>query len=102
MDVVLIKKAKYNLAEEKYTPIPGEVFEMLMDAKVETENLDGLPKVIMFETRDDYDKYAGGDLDFSKDVYISKKGQIFCFLKSFITLPTSNATNTKEDTGKKA
>ena len=101
MDVVLIKKAKYNLAEDKYTPIPGEVFEMLMDANVETENLDGLPEVIMFETRDDYDKYAGGDLDFSKDVYISKKGQIFCFRKKQSSSPSSNAADTKEDTGKK-
>lgn len=100
MDVVLIKKAKYNLSEDKYTAIPGDVFEMLMDANVETECLDSLPKVIMFENRDEYDKYNGNDLDFSKDVFISKKGQIFCFLKSFITLPTSNATNTKEDKGK--
>ena len=48
MDVVLIKKAKYNLVEDKYTAIPGDVFEMLMDANVETECLDSLPKVIMF------------------------------------------------------
>ena len=100
MDVVLIKKAKYNLTEDKFTAIPGEVFEMLMDAEVETECLDTLPKVIMFEDRDEYDKYGGGDLDFSKDVFVSKKGQIFCFLKSFMTLPTSNAADTKKDTAK--
>ena len=100
MDVVLIKKAKYNLAEDKFTAIPGEVFEMLMDAEVETECLDTLPKVIMFENRDEYDKYGGNDLDFSKDVLVSKRGQIFCFLNTFMSLPTSNAADTKKDTAK--
>lgn len=104
MEVVLIKKAKYNLDEEKYTPIPGDVFEMLMDTDGVTEDLDTLPKVIMFESRDDYVKYDPKDIDFSKDVYISKKGHIFCFLKTTstltLTMPSSNATNTKEDKGK--
>lgn len=100
MDVVLIKKAKYNLVEDKYTAIPGDVFEMLMDANVETECLDSLPKVIMFENRDEYDKYSGNDLDFEKDVLVSKKGQIFCFLKAQSQLPSSYATNTKKDTEK--
>ena len=104
MEVVLIKKAKYNLDEEKYTPIPGDVFEMLVDTNVVTEDLDTLPKVIMFESRDDYVKYDPKDIDFTKDVYISKKGQIFCFLKTTssltLTMPSSNATNTKEDKGK--
>ena len=100
MDVVLIKKAKYNLSTDKLTAIPGDIFDLLMDADEEVEVTTGLPKVIMFETKEDFLKYGGKDLDLDKDVYVSKKGQIFCFLNSFLSIETSNATDTKKDTAK--
>ena len=95
MDVILIKEAVYNLTTDKYTPIPGDVFRTLMDSQNNTPVIDtvGIPRVIMFENRDDYVSYGGNEIDTTKDVYVSKKGQILCFLKD-------NATDTKENTGK--
>ena len=100
MDVVLIKKAKYNLSTDKLTVIPGDIFDLLMEADRQVEDTTGLPRVIMFENKEDFLKYGGYDLDLDKDVYVSKKGQIFCFLKSILTIATSNATDTKKDTAK--
>lgn len=93
MDVILIKKAVYNLATDKYTPIPGDVFKTLMDSTYDppVEDTSVLPRVVMFECRDDYVSYGDDDIDFSKDIYVSKKGQILCFLK--------DAADTEENTG---
>lgn len=95
MDVILIKKAVYNLTTDKYTPIPSDIFQTLMDSSSNPPVVDTsvLPKVIMFENRDEYVSYGGNDIDFNKDIYVSKKGQILCFLKN-------DAANTEENKGK--
>ena len=94
MDVILIKEAVYNLTTDKYTPIPGDVFKTIMNSQNDPPVIDtaGIPRVIMFENRDEYVTYGGDEIDFTKDVYVSKKGQILCFLKG-------NATDTEENTG---
>ncbi len=93
MDVILVKKAVYNLTTDKVTPIPGDVFQTLMltGDVPDVINTEALPRVIMFENKDSYLTYGEDDIDYSKDVYVSKKGQIFCFLK--------DAADTEENTG---
>ena len=94
MDVTLIKKAVYNVTTDKYTPIPGDVFHMLMESGNNPPVIDtsDLPKVIMFENKDEYLRYGESDIDYDKDIYVSKKGPILCFLK--------DAADTEEDKGK--
>ena len=98
MQVVLIKEAIYNLAADKFTPIPHDVFNALMLGGEDDRSVlqtDDLPRVIMFENKEEYLNYYETDkIDKEKDIYVSKKGQVFCFLKD------KNATNTKENTGK--
>ena len=85
MKVNLIKEAVYDLTAEegKYTAIPSELFKNLIDYNsVMCENSEKLPKVMMFNTKDDYKKYCGDAVfDDAKDILINAKGQVFVHLK---------------------
>lgn len=82
MNVTLIKEAEFEFNEGKYTAIPWGVFSTLITNEELSVVHDNLPKVIMFNDKPDYvknaTKYA---IDEEKDVYVSPKGQIFCFVK---------------------
>lgn len=80
MKVRLLKQAEYDFNESKYTAIPSEVFTTLVGFGMREEELD--PQVVMFENKEDYLANVGKhDIDMSKSVYVSSKGQIFCFIK---------------------
>lgn len=95
MNVILTKEAEFDFNESKYTAIPSSVFNTLItQSDLCTEHLD-LPKVIMFNDKNEYIKNATKySIDPDKDVYVSTKGQIFCFVKD------NGATDTEENTGK--
>lgn len=104
MKVNLIKVAQYDFNEEKYTAMPSEVFGMLVGEPVTPDNdSDDFPSVVIFENKQDYISNAWRhDIDPERSVYVSKKGQIFCYLKAnSIELESKEdaTTNTEENKG---
>lgn len=91
MKVILTKESEYDFSESKYTAIPSGVFEMLVETKIASSNTE-YPKVIVFNDKDDYVENSWRhNINKSKDVYVSQKGQIFCFIDD------GNAVNNVED-----
>ena len=94
MKVVLKKEAEFEFCEEKYTAIPSVVLSTLVGKPEETTGPADpeLPRVIVFENKSDYIANAGKyNIDYGRNIFVSQKGQFFCY-------ELSNATaNTKED-----
>ncbi len=81
MKVILKKEAEYDFNEGKYTAIPLEVFTTLVGKGDIPSGEEALPKVIVFESKDDYLKNVHNyRINPNKSIYVSMKGQIFCFL----------------------
>lgn len=94
MEVLLVKEAVYDLKVDKYTAIPGEVFNTLVDAPKNVPHPS--ERCIIFDSKEDYLNNAmRHSIDLSKSVYVSPKGQIICYLET--PKGTNAATNTKED-----
>lgn len=94
MEVLLIKEANYDFNESKFTAIPNEVFTTLVGDPIMALE-DTKPKVIMYESKDEYIKNAERhNIDESKSVYVNQKGQIFCYLKE-----ENGSTDTEENKG---
>lgn len=95
MKLTLTKEAEFDFNESKYTAIPSEVFNTLVGEPDDTcLSNPTLPKMIMFENKADYIKTAKlHDIDYSRSIYVSAKGQIFCYLNTF---STDESTNTEE------
>lgn len=82
MKVILTKESEYDFNASKYTAIPHDVFEMLVEQNTiaDSESI-SLPKVIVFNDKVDYANNAWKhNINTSKDVFVSAKGQIFCFI----------------------
>lgn len=98
MKVTLTKEADFDFNESKYTAIPSEVFKTLVgepdnDALSEVQ----LPKVIVFENKTDFIKNAVlHDIDYERNIYVSNKGQIFCYLNTF---SSDESTDTEKSEG---
>ena len=85
MKVILRKEAEFDFNESKYTAIPSEVFTTLVGEATPLENLEekALPIVAVFENKSDYISNSKAyNIDMEKSIYVSPKGQIFCYLKS--------------------
>lgn len=102
MKVILTKEVEFEFNEEKYSVLPYEIFSTLVGNNV-CKDSTNLPKVIVFENKGDYlmnsDRY---DIDTEKSIYLTKKGQIFCFLKpedKENSEDTDEPTNTEESKG---
>ena len=97
MEVILTKKAKYDFSTDKHTAIPSDVFNMLVEdgiGDVSTNDNSSVPEMIVFEDKNEYLNRDGKiNIDMSRNFYVSKKGQIFCFLD------TNGSTDTEENTG---
>lgn len=96
MKLTLTKEADFDFNESKYTAIPTEVFMTLVGEPDESILADPpLPKMIIFENKSDYLKHAKlHDIDYSRSIYVSNKGQILCFLNTF---SNDESTDTKEN-----
>lgn len=96
MKVILKKEAVFEFNDGKYTAIPREVFTTLVGEPhlhEEYPDEEMTPMVEVFENKEDYINNAGlYDIDKDKSVYVSSKGQIFCFLKN-------DSTHIKENQG---
>lgn len=97
MEVILNKRAKYDFSTDKHTAIPSDVFNMLVEdgiGDVSVKENTSIPEMIMFEDKSEYvNRDSNVNIDMEKNFYVSKKGQIFCFLKN------DGATDTEENTG---
>ena len=94
MEVLLLKEAVYDLKTEKYTAIPGEVFNTLVDEPNNTPHPS--ERCIIFDSKKDYlDNAYRHPIDLTKSVYVNSKGQIICYLQQ--NIGTNVATDTKED-----
>ena len=92
MEVLLVKGANYEFNEGKFTAIPSEVFTTLVGECRNTLEDTRQPRVIMFESKDDYlDNGLRHNIDYSKSIYVNQKGQIFCFLEE------NGTTDTQKD-----
>lgn len=97
MKVILKRESEYDFNEGKFTAIPSSVFSMLVDSSVATSNIE-YPKVIMFNDANDYrDNSWKYNINPLKDVYVSQKGQIFCFIMDEVTESENGATDTEEN-----
>lgn len=97
MKVILTKESEYDFNESKFTAIPHSVFSMLVEGNADVSNTD-YPKVIMFNDKEDYiSNVWKHNIDHSKDVYVSPKGQIFCFIDSNDENETVNGTTDTEE-----
>lgn len=97
MKVILTKESEYDFNESKFTAIPHSVFSMLVEGNVEASSI-GYPKVIMFNDKEDYiNNVWKHNVDHSKDVYVSTKGQIFCFIGTSEENETVNVTTDTEE-----
>ena len=83
MKVILRKEAEFEFNENKYTAIPSEVFETLIGTpSIEESDDKALPIIAVFENKEDYLKNGGCyNIDFDRNIFVSSKGQIFCYLK---------------------
>lgn len=90
MKVILKKEAEYEFNEEKYTAIPSEVFLTLVGEPEKNELLDNnLPKLMVFENKTDFLANVGKyEVNYDRNMYVSPRGQIFCFLKEYGTADT--------------
>ena len=99
MKVILTKESEYDFSEGKYTAIPNGVFDMLVETNVAESSVE-YPKVIVFNDKNDYVVNAWRhNISKTKDIYVSQKGQIFCFIDDGETMNNveDGATNTEED-----
>lgn len=100
MKVILTKETEYDFNGSKYTAIPHDVFTMLVEKSTaaDSESI-SLPKVIVFNDKDDYVNNAWRhDINMSKDVFVSAKGQIFCFIGNDEAVSNTDvATDTEEN-----
>ena len=99
MKLTLTKEADFDFNESKYTAIPTEVFTTLVGEPDEDILADPqLPKMIMFESKSDYLKHAKlHDIDYSRSIYVSNKGQILCFLNTFSSDESANTEESKDE-----
>lgn len=100
MKVILTKETEYDFNGSKYTAIPHDVFTMLVEQNTtaDSESI-SLPKVIVFNDKEDYANNAWKhNIITSKDVFVSAKGQIFCFIGDDDAVEnTDGATDTEEN-----
>lgn len=100
----MIKEAEYEFNEGNYTQIPLTVFNMITGnsySKDESDDVE-LRNVVVFENahayRDSLYRYDSM-IDRGHSVYVSPKGQIFCFLREENKEVGDAATDTEEDKG---
>lgn len=83
MNVKLLKQEEvgYSLAEGKCDKISYKTLCMLTDYKECAEEGDS-PKMVAFKTKDEFNQNACKyNIDTDKEVLISQKGIIFCYIK---------------------
>lgn len=81
MKVTLIKKAEYELNEEKVTKMPFEMFNKLTGSD-RYEHWDGyLPEMRLFTSIHEFQGVDDSSFDTSKGVYILPNGQFCMFMK---------------------
>lgn len=99
MKVILTKENEYDFNASKYTAIPHDVFTMLVEQNDTAANKSiSLPKVIVFNDKDDYANNAWKHaINTSKDVFVSSKGQIFCFIGNDDAANNTDATTDTEE-----
>ena len=98
MKLTLKKEAEFEFNESKYTAIPSEVFTTLVGEPDDSCLSDPkLPEMVMFENKADYIKTAKlHDIDYNRNIYVSSKGQILCYLNTF---SNDESTNSEESKG---
>lgn len=105
MKVLLKKEAVFVFDESKYTRVPSDVFDNMVESSFpsEKEKKDNIEcEVMYFKNMRDYDDYNHNTnkniFDKTKDVFISHKGEVFVFCKvkdaSLTTTISSNSGNT--------
>lgn len=103
MNVKLLKQEEvgYSLTEDKCDKIGYKTLCMLTDYK-ECAEEDNSPKMVAFKTKDEFNQNAWKyDIDTDKEVLISQKGIIFCYIKEEPkTAKKSNAEDVPADTDK--
>lgn len=99
MKVILTKESEYDFNASKYTAIPSDVFKMLVEqtTTADSESV-SLPKVIVFNDKNDYaDNAWKHNISSSKDVFVSAKGQIFCFIGNDDAVENTDVTADTEE-----
>lgn len=98
MKVRLIKYADYEFDTEKLTSLPSEVFNTLVGCPVRDNDVT-THDVVVFDNKDKYLQLANADeIDMDRNIFVSNKGQIFCYLKK-----GENATaGTEENKGEES
>lgn len=100
MKVLLKKEAVFVFDESKYTRVPSDVFDNMVESSFpsEKEKKDNIEcEVMYFKNMRDYDDYNHNTnkniFDKTKDVFISQKGEVFVFCKVKGTSLTTNISN---------
>lgn len=105
MQVLLKKEALFVFDESKYTRVPSEVFDNMVESSFPSEKgkKDNIEcEVMYFKNMRDYDDYNYNTnkniFDKTKDVFISQKGEVFVFCKVKDTSSASTITNSNSNT----
>ena len=103
MKVLLVNEAEYELNESKMTNMPFEMFNLMRDKRNITKS-DDLRRVRVFKSMEEFNSTVTdkdiNTFDETKDVLVSKGGNIFLFLKEHsynIKEVEDVAANSKED-----
>ena len=95
MKVLLVNEAEYELNEGKMTKMPFEMFNLMRDRRNITKS-DNMQRVRVFKSMEEFNSTVTDKdinmFDETKDVLVSKGGNIFLFLKD-----TNNATANPEE-----
>lgn len=95
MKVLLVNEAEYELNEGKMTKMPFEMFNLMRDRRNITKS-DNIQRVRVFKSMEEFNSTVTdkdiNTFDETKDVLVSKGGNIFLFLKD-----TNNATANPEE-----
>ena len=96
MKVLLVNEAEYELNEGKMTKMPFEMFNLMRDRRNITKS-DNIQRVRVFKSMEEFNSTVTdkdiNTFDETKDVLVSKGGNIFLFLKD----TTYNATANPEE-----
>lgn len=108
MQVLLKKEALFVFDESKYTRVPSEVFDNMVESSFPSEKgkKDDIEcEVMYFKNMRDYDDYNHNTnkniFDKTKDVFISQKGEVFVFCKVKDTSLTVTNNGSTDATTKK-
>lgn len=101
MKVLLVNEAEYELNEGKMTKMPFKMFNLMRDRRNIMKS-DNMQRVRVFKSMEEFNSTVTDEdintFDETKDVLVSKGGNIFLFLKdTTYNSETDNATANPEE-----